>query len=55
MSEELGRLAYEAYGDTVGWITFSGTKMPGWAEQNERLRLAWIAAAEAVERKVSAK
>lgn len=50
MDVELGRVAYEAYGDSVGWTTFSGQKMPAWEEQNERLKKAWNAAAEAVAR-----
>lgn len=52
MTSELGRVAYEAYGETVGWTTFSGTRMPSWEEQNERLKQAWNSAALAVERKV---
>jgi hypothetical protein len=49
---ELGKVAYEAYGESVGWTTFSGQKMPSWQEQNDRLKLAWNAAAEAVARNV---
>jgi hypothetical protein len=52
---ELGKVAYEAYGESVGWVTFSGSRMPSWAEQNERLKLAWNAAADAVMRVVDAK
>lgn len=52
MASELGRVAYEAYGESVGWTTFSGTPMPTWEEQNERLKQAWNSAALAVERKV---
>ncbi|AXH66183.1 hypothetical protein SEA_SATIS_22 [Streptomyces phage Satis] len=49
---ELGKVAYEAYGESVNWTTFSGGKMPSWEEQNDRLKAAWNAAAEAVARNV---
>ena len=52
MASELGRVAYEAYGESVGWMTFSGTKMPSWEEQNDRLKQAWNSAAAAVEARV---
>lgn len=52
MADDLGRVAYEAYGASVEWTTFSGQKMPTWEEQNERLKLAWNSAAEAVARSV---
>lgn len=52
VAAELGRVAYEAYGESVGWTTFSGTKMPTWEEQNERLKQAWNSAAAAVEARV---
>lgn len=53
MQQELGRLAYEAYGDSVGWTTFSGTDMPRWSDQNDKLRKAWNAAAQAVAQAVT--
>lgn len=43
-----GKIAYEAYGESVGWTTFSGSKMPSWEDQNDQLKLAWNAAARAV-------
>lgn len=52
MPDDLGRVAYEAYGESVGWITFSGQKMPSWADQNDRLKQAWNSAARAVEQRV---
>lgn len=52
MPEELGKVNYEAYGDSVNWTTFSGTPMPSWEEQNDKLRQAWNAGAEAVARRV---
>lgn len=54
MAVELGRINYEAYGDSVGWTTFSGQKMPAWEEQNDRLKQAWNAGAEAVAQAVVA-
>lgn len=45
---DLGKIAYEAYGESVNWTTFSGSKMPSWEDQNDRLKLAWNAAAHAV-------
>ena len=52
MAIELGRVNYEAYGDSVGWTTFSGQKMPAWEEQNDKLKQAWNAGAKAVARVV---
>jgi hypothetical protein len=43
-----GEIAYTAYGDAVGWKTMSGSAMPPWSEQAERLRIAWDAAGAAV-------
>jgi len=52
MTDDLGRVAYEAYGESVGWTTFSGGPMPSWEEQNDRLKQAWNSAARAVEQRV---
>ncbi len=52
MDEGLGSLAYRSYGQQVGWKTFTGTPMPSWAEQNEKLKEAWNTAAQAVADKV---
>jgi hypothetical protein len=43
-----GQIAYEAYCDFVGWESFSGQTLPAWEYQDESLRAAWEAAAEAV-------
>ena len=45
---ELGKIAYNAYGDNRGWVTFNGDAMPTWEEQTPELREAWDAAAQAV-------
>jgi len=46
--EKYGRIAYEAYGDSVNWTAVSGTPMPTWDETLPRIREAWCAAAERV-------
>lgn len=51
--EPLGKIAYEAYGKSVGWATFSGSPMPTWDEQIDRLKEAWNKAADAVVREVN--
>lgn len=50
---ELGMIAYNAYGESRGWVVFNGDSMPTWDEQSPELREAWNAAAEAVRRHVS--
>lgn len=46
--EDLGKVAYEAYGASVGWMTVNGQEMPRWDDQRLTLRAAWQAAAQAV-------
>lgn len=46
--ERYGRIAYEAYGDQVGWVVFSGAPMPRWDETLDRIRAAWRAAGQKV-------
>jgi hypothetical protein len=45
---ELGKIAYDAYGDSRGWTVFNGAPMPTWEAQSQELRDAWNAAAQAV-------
>lgn len=40
-------VAYHAYGEVVGFKNHEGRQMPMWSELPERIRLAWIAAADA--------
>ena len=47
-AEELARIAYEAYGDTVGWVNYQGKPMPQFDDLTEIIRDAWAAAAQAV-------
>lgn len=46
--DQLGRIAYNAYGDERGWLTFNREPMPTWEEQSRDLKAAWIAAVNAV-------
>jgi len=45
---DLGKVAYEAYGEARSWKTVAGEEMPRWEEQSQELRDAWDAAAQAV-------
>lgn len=45
---DLAEVAYNAYGDNRGWVTFNGDPMPRWEDQTPELREAWNAAAQAV-------
>lgn len=45
---EAGKIAYEAYVDSVGGVSVHGEPLPGWADQSDKIRAAWNAAAEAV-------
>lgn len=50
--DELGKVAYDAYGNSVQWKTVSGHQMPLWEEQHPRLKAAWDSAAQAVARRI---
>lgn len=43
-----GQIAYEAYGDYVGWRNHVGNPMPEWISLPQLIRTAWIVAADAV-------
>lgn len=45
---DLGKVAYDAYGEARGWKVVGGAPMPTWEEQSQELRDAWSAAAQAV-------
>lgn len=51
-NEELGRVAYTAYGDERRWVAVNGAPIPYWDDQAPDLRAAWITAALAVARAV---
>ncbi len=49
----LGRIAFEAYGETANWITFDGRPMPRWdelsiTEVGQETQRRWQVAADAV-------
>jgi hypothetical protein len=46
--EQLGRIAYNAYGKARDWKVVGGGTMPRWDEQSDELRAAWRDAAAAV-------
>lgn len=46
--EVLGQLAYNAYGDHVGWKTYKGAPMPAWEKLEEPQKSGWIKAALAI-------
>jgi hypothetical protein len=46
--QNLGKLAYEAYCNSVNWKSVTGMDLPTWDQQSVRLQIAWDAAAEAV-------
>lgn len=46
--KDLGQLAYEAYGDQVGWHTYDQREMPTWETLAEPQRTGWGAAARTV-------
>lgn len=52
--EQLGVVAYEAYGDSVGWKAYNNETMPCWADLPQHIQLAWTTAAAKVRRQVCA-
>lgn len=46
--EAYGREAYDAYGESVGWKNVRGEAMPTWDELPQKIRLAWMSAAQVV-------
>lgn len=42
---ELGKIAYLAYGDSVGWKNYQGLPMPQWDQLSVAIQGGWIAAA----------
>ncbi|MBA2706985.1 MAG: hypothetical protein H0U59_04175 [Gemmatimonadaceae bacterium] len=51
--EELGRVAYLAYGATTEFKNYQGLPMPSWADLPDQIRRAWCNAAHAVMRQVT--
>jgi hypothetical protein len=48
--EQIARMAYRAYGDTVEWKNYQGLPMPEWDALPQPIRTAWTAACAAVVR-----
>jgi hypothetical protein len=48
MDKTLAQIAYEAYGDAVGWVNARGLPIPTWDQQRETIKHAWDAAVKAV-------
>lgn len=46
--EELGQIAFEAYGKSTGGLTWDKKPIPAWDELPDHVRQAWMAAADAV-------
>lgn len=42
--DDLGKIAYEAYFEDAGGLTFDGRKMPTWDELGDDVRRHWTAA-----------
>lgn len=45
---DLGEIAYQAYGDSTGGLTYNGRSMPAWEDLTPAIRGAWRYAASAV-------
>lgn len=46
--EDYGQIAFDAYGNSTGGLTWDKKPIPEWIELPEHVRKAWIAAAQAV-------
>jgi hypothetical protein len=44
----LGQIAFEAYNESKGGLTYDGKPIPPWSEVGDAVRLGWNVAAEAV-------
>ncbi len=42
-----GQIAFEAYNDSVGGVTWDGKPIPAWGEVTDKVRAGWTAAAKA--------
>lgn len=47
ISTARAKVAYRAYGATTNFLNFQGNPMPEWDALPEKIRTAWIAAADA--------
>ena len=44
MGKCLAQLAYEEYGDEMGWINYAGKPMPSWDNLPDKQKNGWIRA-----------
>lgn len=51
-TEDLARIAYDAYAQAVGGKAFNGDDLPPFAAVPERIQSAWLAAVTAVANQV---
>jgi hypothetical protein len=47
-AKSLGQIAYDAYGEQQGWVTFAGAQMVSWQSQRPNIQVAWEGVARAV-------
>lgn len=52
--DDRAHLAYNVYGDSVGWKNFAGNAMPNWTELPRRIRASWCLTTQAVHESVKA-
>jgi len=45
---DLAKIAYQGYGESVGFKNYQGLPMPEWKDLGEKIQNAWIAATVAV-------
>lgn len=41
---ELAKIAYQGYGESVGFKNYQGNPMPEWKDLGEKIQNAWVAA-----------
>lgn len=46
--DDRAHLAYNVYGDSVGWKNFAGNAMPNWTELPRRIRASWCLTTQAI-------
>jgi hypothetical protein len=51
-NERLGEIAYNSYCAACGWKSTLGEPLPHWQQQDNALRAAWFAAADAVAKEI---
>jgi hypothetical protein len=45
---ELAKIAYQGYGEAVGFKNVAGLDMPDWNDLGDKIQNAWIAAVDAI-------